>query len=864
MHAEASTTTGLTGTYRYAISFMTGSTEGAIGPASAPITVAGQRIDLSYIELGPAGTTARRIYRDSGSGFQLIATLNNSDPTPTVLIDDSTRTAGAAPAGSGPIYIDVTYNATPGATLDYGSILDTGNEFTVTGGTTPATIAFNGAPTPISLVSDPTSGALVPTPMPQNSGESTADWYTRLTQAGVKTFRYDATSSTTVWPTGTLTIDFLPYSSTGDGWQDSTGNAGTSDTEHTDRSITIQGPTGALTDPLGGSSVDVNKLNGRNYIDVTFGTAQIPTGYTLDANSVLDLAPEFTLSGSGVGTVTIDNSTAPAHIGTGTTYRYWLNGFFSSQSTADPVTGALTVPPDVTLTFIPGSFSFAPTDASVETGTATVTVDDALYLDVTFLTPPTGYAVDLGSLDGHEFTLVDHTTSTKTISVDTSFAPVAIASTPNTFRFRVTGTYQRPVAAHDSVAAVPGDTIDVTFVPGSWSLVPVSGTPTSLDLHNLSSTNNTHGWIDVTFSPVSGSALTGSITGPEITLGGAGLGTGPGAAHLISATPLALGGGRYRYYVAGTYTTGAVNVTFVGGTLHSGGYDNIEQHASFTSQGPTADLIDPAAGTVVGAGELNSRGYIDVRFNTGTKTLDASTVSDDGAEFTLHAGSFTGTFALTTQAPVQLDPTGDPNLWRYWTTGTVATGTPIIDFTDDSFGFTDGTLSGHVASQSLTGAAATAVIHYLDVRLTAPTGDTIDAATVNGGEFVLSGAGAAGVSLSGATTRISSTTWRYYFTGAFVAGGVTVDFQANSFRSVDGVGGSAHQTLGGQEKFTVQQLTADVADPQNGGSIGADVLNSRGYFDVTFALPAYATGIDVGSITDLTPEFTVSDPLYIT
>ena len=51
-------------------------------------------------------------------------------------------------------------------------------------------------------------------------------------------------------------------------------------------------------------------------------------------------------------------------------------------------------------------------------------------------------------------------------------------------------------------------------------------------------------------------------------------------------------------------------------------------------------------------------------------------------------------------------------------------GRPILDWTLGSYGFTDSTVSGVVTASTLTGAAATAATHYLDVRLSATAGDS--------------------------------------------------------------------------------------------------------------------------------------------
>ena len=818
------------GTFRYAVSFVSGG-ESALGIASAPITVDGLQVELSNIPLGPDGTTARKIYRSlNGGSFALLTTL--ADNTTTTFTDNvANGTPAGAPAGSSPLYIDVTYAATPGSTLDYASILDSGNEFTLSGAGATG-ISFSGTPTPIAFVQDPETGALVPTTMPQDtgSGETAADWYARLRDAGVKTFRYDATSAAAAWSTGSVHIDFNTYSAGGDGWQDSLGNAGQS-SDH--RYTTILGPTGQVADPQGGSGIDVNALNGRNYIDVTFPAPD--SGYSIDPASITDLTPEFRLSGTGLGTVVVDNSQAPLSLG-GNEYRFWLNGQFSSQSTDE---NGVTTPPKVVLTFIAGSWSYTQ-DSPGSPSDATVTIDDPLFLTVVFPDPPAGYTIDPGSITGDEISVTDATSASRTVFVDSSVAPQAVAGEPTTFRFRIRGTYLTTTDGGP-------DDITVHFNPGTWSFVKTDDTHPAVDRGDLSGTND-RSYIDVSFSPVSGGTIS-AIDAGAVTIGGAGIGT----AALAGGTgnPVLLPNGRYRYYISGHFSTGQVDVTFVAGTLHSGGYDNLGSVVSFTAQGPTADLLDPGAGSNVSAGTLNSRGYIDVTFNVPSgKTIDGATIADDGAEFTI-GGSFTGTLALdTTQAPVQI---GTSNVWRYWTTGTVLSGDPVLTFIPGEYGFTDTTVSGTVTPLTLTNAATTTATHYLDVRFTPTAGDSLGA--IGAGVLQLASLPAsAGVTLSGtAPTQLPGTNvYRFYFTGAFTAGRVQVNFAGGSFTS------GANANVGESERLTIQQLTAALADPTSGGSVGADVLNNRGYFDVTYTVPAYATSIDVASVTDLQPEFTLS------
>ena len=108
--------------------------------------------------------------------------------------------------------------------------------------------------------------------------------------------------------------------------------------------------------------------------------------------------------------------------------------------------------------------------------------------------------------------------------------------------------------------------------------------------------------------------------GEELALGGGEVGR----------APLALGNGRYRYFVAGDFTTGTLQVTFVGsgfGTLAKGAYD--------TGAGTTTDPI--VHHSAVGAySNLQSVQTISVLGPTATmrsfRTAMPSTMRSDGRE----------------------------------------------------------------------------------------------------------------------------------------------------------------------------------------------------------------------------------------
>ena len=109
-----------------------------------------------------------------------------------------------------------------------------------------------------------------------------------------------------------------------------------------DPGFTVVGATATVTNPTPGASVDINVINGRAWITVTFTN---PTLFTIDPASITDLAAEFQLSGPGLGTIQVDGTQAPQLMSStadhGRPIRYWLTGRFAT-------TGA------VNLTFLAG------------------------------------------------------------------------------------------------------------------------------------------------------------------------------------------------------------------------------------------------------------------------------------------------------------------------------------------------------------------------------------------------------------------------------------------------------------------------------------------------------------------------------
>ena len=267
-------------------------------------------------------------YQLDGDGYTVDVNLANADQRIIVTFD---------PAGSG--------------SLDYGSILDTNDEFTLTrtgaadGSTVNTAVGISDTPVPVAMFMNDDGTASLKTlgldaegrivasdsadydhPLPTN----TAELYALLKKEGITQFAYAITTANFDFAPGTYTLTFTGA------WADAAGNTGATG----DKVITVEGATAIMVDPGAGAAIDVNLLNGRNYIDIEF--PNVPdSDFVYDAASITDGGAEFTLSGAGLGTVQIDNGVAPVRVG-GTDaapiYRYWLTGSFDSSQTYGDVT----------------------------------------------------------------------------------------------------------------------------------------------------------------------------------------------------------------------------------------------------------------------------------------------------------------------------------------------------------------------------------------------------------------------------------------------------------------------------------------------------------------------------------------------
>src|SRR2546426_3924389 len=172
-----------------------------------------------------------------------------------------------------------------------------------------------------------------------------------IRKTGTNRFRYLLDASFTNFAIGTVTVTFNAgsFKNLDVKLENGTVVAGAANEEIV-ATFSVEGATATLTDPGAGGTIDINAINDRSYIDVAFVAPTSPTGLAIDEGSVTDLAPEFTLTGDGLGSVVLDNSRAPVLVGTSTkTFRYWLTGAFAASG-------------KVTLTMLPDTWAVNVTD----------------------------------------------------------------------------------------------------------------------------------------------------------------------------------------------------------------------------------------------------------------------------------------------------------------------------------------------------------------------------------------------------------------------------------------------------------------------------------------------------------------------
>ncbi|HMJ90340.1 MAG TPA: hypothetical protein VK530_11010, partial [Candidatus Acidoferrum sp.] len=729
---------------------------------------------------------------------------------------------------SGQFYLDLIFKPSPGVALDYNSI--DGDEFTLT--INGDTYLLSGAPIPIEMAFN---DDFILVAKALTGGDATI---AKLEEGGITRFRYLITGLTAFTP-GQVVLTFDANT-----WADKAGNGGTAGTF----TFGVEGPTATVVSPANGGNIDIGELNNRNYIDVTFPAA--PAGYEVDFTSIIDLLPEFALSGAGVGSIKIDGAQKPIVLGA-SQVRYWVSGKFATG--------------DVTINFTPGSWSFTSIAARTPSAT-TITLDDPSFVTVNFDNIEAGFSNDPASiLDlGAEFGL--SYSGAGSIALVSGEAPLRIGTT-NSYKFRVTGDF-----VNDGT-----QTVLLQFnADAAWSFTQDNHLPGTATLTNAGDFNG-RTYVDIAVAtsrdltpgptPLS---FTNDLEIGDIQITGVG-----SNGVMLSGAPTVIAPGLYRFFIEGQFEKGAVNFEFAEGALvDDAGQESRAMVSHFTVQGATGSIQSPVNGGSIGILTQNNRGFIDVTF--GFPGLDLGSIfdlDDEGnhpPEFTLNNAAIQ---LDARQLPALVSQTASTYTFRYWTNGTYSAGPITATLIPGSF-----TVNGNAntSNDTLTIAnPSTANLTYIDVRYRATDGfvldvDSITDADAEFGLFTdefgpdeITSANPATI----APVRLTNTdTFRYFFNGSFEAGTVWVRFEQDSFQSVaiDGAGVDADGigNLARTESFAVVKLTATAINPVAGNTVDSNLLNQRGYIDVSFTAPSGAQQIDLASVFDLDPEFeiTVSSP----
>ena len=378
--------------------------------------------------------------------------------------------------------------------------------------------------------------------------------------------------------------------------------------------FTVHGATAQVANPGASGTIDVNVANDRNWVDVFFEPPTTPSGIAIDIGSITDLTPEFTLGGSGLGSIALDSGQAPtllpasmlpqgAPAGT-VGFRYWLTGRFAPAGT-------------VKITYIAGSWSFRLTGTQPAIAPVTLTTSRVHRRGSPGHDPERQHhrlrpRLGVGHRRGTEFADSDGVASNGiqiqssrwTITLDESRSILQVGA--NQFLVPIfivldidSVTGQRTVVGTGDVTVSPVLATPSATAPGTG--VAYNGTTTGgtrggaeVDKTAIRATNN-RTFIDVAFAATAGHQLDpASIDGNEFAL--AGFGAGSGFQFSPDLKAVHLGGNVWRFMLIGSFVPGDVVVSFAANTWDENpargppGY-NLAFTQSFSVVGSTADLV---------------------------------------------------------------------------------------------------------------------------------------------------------------------------------------------------------------------------------------------------------------------------------
>ncbi len=388
---------------------------------------------------------------------------------------------------------------------------------------------------------------------------------------------------------------------------------------------------------------------------------------------------------------------------------------------------------------------------------------------------------------------------------------------------------------------------------------------------------NGRGYIHVTFADEGGSGVNSATVtdnGQEFALfnstGQAITGVSvDGAGALVSGSA-----STYRYAFSGSFELGEVDVRFLAGGFADGaGNLNTEVTQSFTvlpqATPPSANLVNPANGTSVSIVSINGNKYMDVAFAAaGGRTINASTIVDNGSEFTLTGVAATGVSVGGVPALVA----GTASTYRYTFTGQFGLGVVGVSFaggtfaddlgttnvsTSQSFTVTEPNLVPDAVDDVYTALVGTPLIvllpqHSLLANDTDPQGDPLRVVSVDRSNAP------GGPALVGELWVLENGLFSYTALDSDLPN-LREPYPARFRYTIsDGRGGTDTATVTiwvmPDENEDLVAPTTLLNNPTNGGTIAQADLNGRRYIDVNFS-DTGGSGLDLATIVDGGSEF---------
>ena len=400
--------------------------------------------------------------------------------------------------------------------------------------------------------------------------------------------------------------------------------------------------------------------------------------------------------------------------------------------------------------------SVANTQTANAQGFETDSTTDQHYLDITYRAA-TGANLDYTSILASASKItIGGTGFTGTASIS---APIPV-ETITTAQGPLTVPLVLDTANHVVWRYGPGTETVLTFNPGDTHYGDAAG----MLMAAGAASGFTHFDLQLTSQTVNGKVVYTVTDLAKVTvLAASSFSAGITDALLLNDAIDMTGTRTFRYLLgSGTgFTPGVVTVTLAQGAVKNAdvtdssgntttGAQNDLLPEQFTVEGPTAVILNPGQGGTIDINVLNNRHWIDVVFtepNTATYRIDINSIINNGGGIFVLGGSGLGTLALDLgQAPTLLTPastlaTATSLSFRFWLTGSpAATGAVTLSFVSGSWSYfvpNAPVIPGvTVAAPNTTGQPTTtqvlaSVNPVVNVTVTAPTGFTVNPASIN-------------------------------------------------------------------------------------------------------------------------------------